>query len=215
MSAKPKVNFEEQAPMIQMPAPKTRKQVEEDTMEPWIELITGGRFYYAKPVYDIGAIAHSLSMLCRFTGHCRRFYSVAEHSILVSRIMEDQGLGDPMEGLLHDATESVLSDIARPAKNLLKDYKALDKALETAMRKQFVLPETMSDGCMKADSIALLIEAREIMPNKGENFTGMAEDVRLAAKKATYMIACWTPENARERFMTRMHDIRRRTRGLR
>ena len=53
------------------------------------------------------------------------------------------------------------------------------------------------------------------MPNKGENFTGMSDDVVLAAKKATYMIACWTPENARERFMTRMHDIRRRTRGLR
>ena len=62
--------------------------------------------------------------------------------ILVSRIMEDQGLGDPMEGLLHDGIESVLADIARPAKNLLKDYKALDAALDSAMRKQFVLPET-------------------------------------------------------------------------
>ena len=210
-----KVNFEVQAPMISMPPPKTRKQVEDDTMEPWIELITGGRFYYAKPEYDIGAIAHSLSMQCRFTGHCRKFYSVAEHSILVSRIMEDSGLGDPMEGLLHDAVESVLSDIARPAKNLLKDYKSLDKALDVAMRKQFKLPDVMSDGCMKADSIALLIEARELMPNKGENFTGMADDVVLAAKKATYMIAGWTPENAREKFMTRMHDIRRRLRGLR
>src|SRR5271166_6390561 len=210
-----KVNFEEQAPMISMPPPKQKKPVDDDSMEPWIELITGGRFYFAKPVYDIGAIAHSLSMQCRFTGHCRKFYSVAEHSILVSRIMEDMGLGDPMEGLLHDAVESVLADVARPAKNLLKDYKALDKALDVAMRKQFVLPELMTEGCHKADAIALMIEAREIMPNKGQNFTGMSDEVLLAARKATYMIACWTPENARERFMTRMHDIRRRTRGLR
>ena len=201
--------------MIQMPPPKAKKPIDDDSMEPWIELITGGRFYYAKPVYDIGAIAHSLSMQCRFTGHCRKFYSVAEHSVLVSRIMEDQGLGDPMEGLLHDAVESVLSDVARPAKILLKDYKALDRALDIAMRKQFVLPETMSEGCMKADGIALLIEAKELMPNKGENFTGMSDEVVLAAKKATYIVAAWTPENARERFMTRMHDIRRRTRGLR
>ena len=210
-----KVNFEEQSPMIQMPPPKAKKPIDDDSMEPWIELITGGRFYYAKPVYDIGAIAHSLSMQCRFTGHCRKFYSVAEHSVLVSRIMEDQGLGDPMEGLLHDAVESVLSDVARPAKILLKDYKALDRALDIAMRKQFVLPETMSEGCMKADGIALLIEAKELMPNKGENFTGMSDEIVLAAKKATYIVAAWTPENARERFMTRMHDIRRRTRGLR
>ena len=201
--------------MIQMPPPKAKKPIDDDSMEPWIELITGGRFYYGKPQYDIGAIAHSLSMLCRFTGHCRKFYSVAEHSVLVSRIMEDQGLGDPMEGLLHDAVESVLSDVARPAKILLKDYKALDRALDIAMRKQFVLPETMSEGCRKADGIALLIEAKELMPNKGENFTGMSDEIVLAAKKATYIVAAWTPENARERFMTRMHDIRRRTRGLR
>ena len=210
-----KVDFTEQAPMLQMPPPKQKKPVDDGKMEPWIELITGGRFYYNDPAWDIGAIAHSLSMVCRFTGHCRKFYSVAEHSILVSRIMEDQGLGDPMEGLLHDGVESVLADVARPAKNLLKDYKALDKALDGSLRKSFGLPETMSDGCARADAIALLIEARELMPNKGENFTGMSDEIVLAAKKATYMIAGWTPENARERFMTRMHDIRRRTRGLR
>ena len=210
-----KVSFTEQAPAIEMPPLKTKKFIDDDKMEPWIELITGGRFYYNAPTWDIGAIAHWLSMICRFTGHCRKFYSVAEHSVLVSRIMEDQGLGDPMEGLLHDGVESVLADIARPAKILLKDYKALDKALDISLRKNYGLPEAMSEGCMKADGIALLLEARELMPNKGENFTGMSDEVILAAKKATYMVACWSPENARERFMTRMHDIRRRTRGLR
>lgn len=210
-----KVSFTEQAPAIEMPPLKTKKFIDDDKMEPWIELITGGRFYYNAPTWDIGAIAHSLSMICRFTGHCRKFYSVAEHSVLVSRIMEDMGLGDPMEGLLHDATESVLADMPRPAKILLKDYKVLEKAINASMRKTFVLPEIQTDGCHKADGIALMVEARELMPNKGENFTGMSDEVVLAAKKATYMIAGWSPENARERFMTRMHDIRRRTRGLR
>ena len=213
---KAKVNFEEQAPQITMPPQKTRKPlIDDDVMEPWIELVTGGKFYYNKPTWDIGAIAHSLSLICRFTGQCRKFYSVAEHSVLVSRIMEDMGLGDPMEGLLHDSVESVLADVARPAKNLLKDYKALDKALDATMRKQFALPPTMTDGCAKADGIALLIEARELLPNKGENFTGMPDEIILAAKKATYMVVGWTSEDARGRFMTRMHDIRRRLRGLR
>lgn len=213
---KPQVNFETQAPMLTMPPAKTKKKpVDDDVMEPWIELVNGSRFYYNKPVWDIGSIAHSLSMQCRFTGQCKKFYSVAEHSILVSRIMEDQGLGDPMEGLLHDAVESVLSDIARPAKNLLKDYKALDKALDASMRKQFLLPETMTEGCMTADAIALLLEAKELMPGKGENFTGMSDAVILAARKATYMVVGWSIEDARGRYMTRMHDIRRRLRGLR
>jgi uncharacterized protein len=206
--------FKEQEPQITMPVVKAKKKVEMGT-GPWVELITGERFYFNKPMYDIGAIAHALSHICRFTGHSRKFYSVAEHSILVSRIMEDQGLGDPMEGLMHDGVESVLADVARPIKVLLKDYKALERALDSAMRKQFALPEQMTDGCKKADTIALLIEAASLMPNKGTNFEDMPDDCVLAARKATYMVSCWTPENARERFMTRMHDVRRRTRGLR
>ena len=214
--SKAKVKFVEQAPPITMPADRALATRKGDVgTGPWIELITGGRFYFNKPMYDIGAIAHSLSHVCRFTGHCRKFYSVAEHSVLVSRIMEDMGLGDPLEGLLHDGVESVLADVARPIKSLLKDYKALEAALDIAMRKQFALPEQMTDGCKRADTIALMIEAREIMPNKGANFENIPDEDLLAAKKASYMIAAWSPENARERFMTRMHDIRRRTRALR
>jgi len=211
---KAKVNFEEQAPQITMPPQKVRVLKQSDKEGPHIELVTGSNFYYADPKWDIGAIAHSLSLICRFVGQCKKFYSVAEHSILVSRIMEDMGLGDPMEGLMHDGVESVLADVPRPAKQMLKDYKALDKALDATLRKQFALPEVMTEGCVKADSIALAIEARELMPNKGADYD-LSDDVLLAARKSTYMIVGWTSEDARGRFMTRMHDIRRRLRGLR
>ena len=213
MSAKPKVNFTEQAPPITMPPPRAKKVIEDDG-SPWIELITGGRFYFNKPEWDIGAIAHSLSQQCRFTGQCRKFYSIAEHSVLVSRIMEDLGLGDPMEGLLHDGVESVLADVARPAKQLLKDYKALDHALDLSLRKAFNLPETMSEGCIKADTLALLLEAKVLMPGKGETY-GFPTEVMAQANKLTYLVAGWTPENAKEKFMHRMTDVRRRLRGLR
>lgn len=218
---KPQVFFEEQEPAIVMPPPKPMKTVD-DNGDPYIELVTGGRFYYNKPVWDIGAIAHSLSLQCRFTGQCRKFYSVAEHSVLVSRIMEDLGLGDPMEGLLHDGVESVLADVARPAKQLLKDYKSLDKALDATLRKTFALPETMSEGCMHADSIAVLLEAKELMPSRGTGpcwiiNTPLMQSPQLNAQvaKLPYMVACWTPENAKEKFMQRMTDVRRRLRGLR
>jgi uncharacterized protein len=210
------VVFEEQAPMISMPPPKKEKTMPPQTDEaPYIELVTGGLFFYNKPTWDIGAIAHSLSMVCRFGGQCKKFYSVAEHSILVSRIMEDHGLGDPMEGLLHDATESVLTDLPRPAKRLLKDYKTLENALDSSMRKTFVLPEKATEGCHRADQIALLIESKELMSSRGRADYGQTAELQAFADRQTYMVVGYTPENARERFMTRMHDIRRRTRGLR
>lgn len=213
---KPKVHFEAQAPQITMPPPKERKQIVDDG-SPYIELVTGGRFYYNNPTWDIGAIAHSLSLLCRFNGQCRKFYSVAEHSVLVSRIMEDLGLGDPMEGLLHDGVESVLNDVPRPAKMLLKDYKALDVALDASMRKEFKLPLAMTDGCRRADQMALLIEAKELMPSKGiyADYGPVTEELRAQINKLTYQIQCWTSDNSKEKFMQRMTDIRRRLRGLR
>lgn len=211
---KPKVNFEQQAPQIVAPPPAARKKIVDDG-SPWIELITGSRFYFNKPEWDIGAIAHGLSLLCRFNGQCRKFYSVAEHSVLVSRIMEDLGLGDPMEGLLHDGVESVLADIARPAKGLLKDYKALEAALDVSLRKQFNLPEAHSDGCRRADQLALWIEARALMPSKGEEGYGLDTALQAQAMKLPYIINTWTSDNAKEKFMTRMSDVRRRLRGLR
>lgn len=205
--------------MIIQPPPKAKKAHESDG-SPYIELITGSRFYFSRPEWDIGAIAHSLSLQCRFTGQCRKFYSVAEHSVLVSRIMEELG-GDPMEGLLHDGVESVLADVARPAKLMLKDYKALDVALDASMRKSFSLPEAMTDACKLADQLALLLETRALMPSKGEiedNFVsgyGFTPELKVIGNKLTYQVQCWTSDNAKEKFMQRMTDIRRRLRGLR
>ncbi len=217
----PKVTFEEQKPQIMAPAPKAKAPSVDQNKDPYIELVTGNKFFYNAPTWDIGAIAHALGQQCRYTGQCLKFYSVAEHSVLVSRIMEDLKLGDPMEGLMHDAVESVLSDIARPAKNLLKDYKALDKALDGSMRKAFALPDKMTDGCIKADALALLHEALVLMPSKGAEWDDICgpgftnEELRRDAAPLTYLIQCMPPEVAKQKFMQRMTDVRRRVRGLR
>ncbi len=62
-------------------------------------------------------IAHSLAYQCRYTGHTREFYSVAQHCVLMARNHELSG--DPMQKLLHDAGETYIGDIARPWKALL------------------------------------------------------------------------------------------------
>ena len=62
-------------------------------------------------------IAHSLAYQCRYTGHTKFFYSVAQHCVLMA---ENPDLpGDPLQKLLHDAAETYIGDMARPWKNLL------------------------------------------------------------------------------------------------
>lgn len=69
-------------------------------------------------------IAASLSKLCRFGGHTREFYSVAQHSVLVANNLP-QHL--QLAGLLHDAAEAYLCDLPRPVKELLPSYRQLEE----------------------------------------------------------------------------------------
>ena len=75
---------------------------------------TGKKFFPFDPRPEqicIEDIAHGLSMLCRFSGQCPYFYSVAEHSIYVVHCLPDNL---QLEGLLHDASEAYLADLPRP-----------------------------------------------------------------------------------------------------
>ncbi len=93
----------------------------------WIQTYTGKKFWPLSPKPEdvcIKDIAHSLSMLCRFNGHCTKFYSVAQHCCLVSMIagngQEARSLSArelAFHGLLHDAAEAYLGDIATPIKS--------------------------------------------------------------------------------------------------
>ena len=91
----------------------------------WLQTYTGRQFWPLEP--DAGDvviedIAHALSMLCRFSGHCSRFYSVAEHSVLVAS-------RTGVHGLLHDAAEAYLLDIVSPLKHLMPWYEEAEKNL--------------------------------------------------------------------------------------
>lgn len=69
---------------------------------------------------DLHDIAHALSMKCRFNGHCKEFYSVAEHSILVARACPAKYRAI---GLLHDAAEAYICDVIRPMKPHVQFFK--------------------------------------------------------------------------------------------
>lgn len=101
-----------------------------------------GRFWPMDPRASevrIEDIAHSLAMQCRYAGHGRRFYSVAEHSVHVARRLMDCGWHTALTGLLHDAPEAYLVDVPRPVKRALVGYKVAEEAVWLAIAEAFDL----------------------------------------------------------------------------
>ena len=91
---------------------------------------------------DVGDIARALANLCRFGGHCRVFYSVAQHSVIVSELVEQRGgdVEDVFAALMHDATEAYLGDMPHPLKHrrpLGAAFKEAEDHLEQAIRERF------------------------------------------------------------------------------
>ena len=99
--------------------------------EYWIETCSGVQFSLSDPRADdvyINDIAHGLSLLCRYVGQCRQFYSVAEHSVLCAKMAEDEGLpvSVQMACLLHDAAEAYVGDLSGPLKALLRERGSME-----------------------------------------------------------------------------------------
>lgn len=134
---------------------------------PNIQLVSGQFFDLVDPTPDmihISDIGHALSMLCRYNGHCADFYSIAQHSVLVSHIVPEHLA---MVGLLHDAAEAYLGDVTRPLKQLLGDYEYLESRIWRAIcdRFDFGLEDYAMPGEVKfADNQALVTEVRDLMP---------------------------------------------------
>lgn len=139
-------------------------------MKPTILTVSGLSFDLLTPYADlikIEDIAHALSHICRFTGHTRGFYSVAEHSVHVSNLVPPEFA---LEALLHDATEAYIGDVSSPLKALLPDYRAIEAKLDAAVRIRFDLPQEQSPIVKHADLRMLATERADLMPFSTENW---------------------------------------------
>jgi hypothetical protein len=131
----------------------------------WMQTYTGKQFFPTRPRIediDIRDIAHALSMICRYGGHVDRFYSVAEHCILMSQAVSPE---NALWALLHDATEAYVGDMVRPLKYTpgLELYREIEDNLMLLIAEKFGLSGGMPAEVHEADNRILLNERRALM----------------------------------------------------
>jgi hypothetical protein len=145
-------------------------------------------------------IAHSLSLQCRYAGHCRRFYSVAEHSVLIANWIWWHGsAADALCGLLHDATEAYLVDMPRPVKRSMHEYRLHEAALWKVIAARYGLPEVMPDVVHEADN--------RIIADELVNMAPMAWHARHNDPLGVEL-QFWSPEEAEANFLATFEMLR-------
>jgi hypothetical protein len=139
-------------------------------------------------------IAHALSMQCRFIGHVRKFYSVAQHSVLVSWTVPRK---DALWGLLHDASEAYCTDLIRPIKHApgFETYKRMEEAIERVIAEAFELPWPRPNSVTIADRRLLQTERRDL---KGVT---LKPPTRMEDEPLDRVIQPWSPEYAKRQFL--------------
>lgn len=168
----------------------------------WILTSTGVRFDLFAPTPDmvrIEDIAHALALTNRFGGHTLFPYSVAQHSVLVSRHVPPE---DALVGLLHDATEAYVGDMVRPLKRRMPDYVTVELQLWEVIRERFGLGP-ITAAVKVADERALQTERRDVMPTSPHVW---ADDERRALPFEE-RIAPWSYEEARFNFLRRFDAL--------
>lgn len=150
---------------------------------------------------DIHSIAQSISRICRFGGHTRRFYSVAEHCCCCEILAEEERLSTSIRRsiLMHDAAEAYLGDLVRPLKRLVGDvYERLELAFDRAIERRFdvdLTSEATRWFIKRFDYIVLKQEKRFFWPDDNSEWSGLGEveDKRVA-------INCYSPRQAESLF---------------
>jgi hypothetical protein len=166
-----------------------------------ILLVNGDFFDFKDPYnhsFDIEAIATALSNLCRYTGHVNKFYSVAEHCVLVSYLVPEQFA---LEGLMHDASEAYCGDVASPLKKLIPEYSVIEDKVQEAIAKYFYLRFPWPNCVHEADKIAYVTE-RQSISNVGKDelwFTDLIPE--------RINIVGHTPKVARNLFINRYRTL--------
>ena len=171
----------------------------------WIQTFTGRKFFPLEPDPQdicIEDIAHALALQCRYTGHCSQFYSVAQHSVLVSYVCDPC---DAFSGLMHDAAEAYLLDMPRPVKRTAfgKRFKDYENVVSLAIAKRFGFPEIEPMSVKRADMVLLVTEARDLMSPLHPDWHYSPDKFETLPEK----IKPWSCELAEREFLIRFERL--------
>lgn len=146
----------------------------------WMVTFTGKRYWPLDPRPEdvsIEDIAHHLSLICRFGGACRTFYSVAQHSTLLSEVAEENEHDFEFIKwcLLHDAAEAYIGDMVRPLKKQLQEYDELDDRNLNVIATKFGLAWPVPSEVKELDNALLFEEARFLLRTGSDGWSGRPE----------------------------------------
>ena len=154
---------------------------------------------------DIADITRALANTCRFGGHCRSFYSVAQHSVIVSELVEQRGgdVEDVFAALMHDAAEAYLGDMPHPIKHrsaLGEAFKAAEEHLERALRARFKIKSDVPE-IKRADRALLATERRAL---SAEDWHWPELD---GVEPLDLELTAWPPDEAARAFAARYAEL--------
>jgi hypothetical protein len=154
---------------------------------------------------DAGDIARALANQCRFGGHCRAFYSVAQHSVIVSMLVEAEGgdVEDTFAALMHDASEAYLGDMPHPLKHrspLGAAFKEAEAHLEAVLHARFGIRADVP--AIKRADRALLATERRAFSSEGWAWPELEGVEPLALD-----LEGWPADVAAEAFLRRYEEL--------
>jgi uncharacterized protein len=154
---------------------------------------------------DVEDIARALGNLCRFGGHSRSFYSVAQHSVIVSQLVEERGgdAEDVFAALMHDAAEAYLGDMPHPIKHrspLGTAFKVAEERLEEVIRARFAIKADVPE-IKRADRALLATERRHF---SAENWHWPELE---GIEPLELELEAWSPDEAARAFARRFAEL--------
>lgn len=171
----------------------------------WIQTHSGTLFYPTAPRVEdicIEDLSHHLSLICRFCGAVREHYSVAQHSLHVSQVCESIEPGSALWGLLHDASEAYMSDVAGPIKRApwMAGYRLHESELQTRIYERFGLAGPVPASVHVADRRMLVTEMRDLLPDP-------AWWSCLGGKPMSFAVTPWPIAAVKDLFLARFHKL--------
>lgn len=178
----------------------------------WIGLLSGAKMNYLKPEESdvtLDDLASALSNICRFSGHLPKFYSVAQHLVNTSRIVDPRYAFD---ALMHDTAEAFTNDLPTPLKWAFPVFKELETKIEQAMAARFDFNYPYPDEVKLADTQMLLLEKVYVKEDDREwiNY----KDVEFQHLKDLVDLKPWQPCRAKREFLQRFEELEALKEGM-